>query len=79
MDKLQSYTTSINTIAYSKELYNLPYKLFYIIPTSDNIINDTIQYENITFYYIKFPSIDIQIINKYNIIFILLFICNTIK
>ncbi len=66
MDKLQSIDVSLDTIHNVKHTYNLNYNLFYVIPTDDTIINDTIIYNNITFFYVNFPSIETQMVNNPN-------------
>jgi hypothetical protein len=56
----------INTIII---MYNLEYNLFFIIPidTDDLNFEDKIQYHNnITFYLIKFPNLESQILNNPN-------------
>jgi len=49
MDKLQSIKKSQETINNVRDIYDLPYKLLYIIPTSDNIDHNETKYPNITF------------------------------
>jgi hypothetical protein len=53
-----------NFIEHIKSTYDLSYNLFLIIPTSDKITEEIVIYNNIYFYIINFPSLEIQLNNN---------------